>query len=142
MSSSESVLRWERQWAHMLTRTRSNAAASASRLRLAETNVQRAKREAEAGDHDAALIFAEQALINAADALLSRDGYSATSHMARFSYPQLPGVYADERHLIDRIRSARNAAQYEAAGSVPQALAAAATKLAARAIEEMRRLIA
>ena len=74
MSSTVSVAQWERQWAHLLTRARPNPAASASRLRLAETNVQRAKREAAAGDPDAALIFAEQALISGADALLSRDG--------------------------------------------------------------------
>jgi hypothetical protein len=51
--------------------------------------VQRAKREV-ADDPDAALIFAEQALINAADALLARDGYSANSHVVRFGYPNFP----------------------------------------------------
>jgi len=85
--------------------------------------VLRAKREAAAGDHDASLIFAEQALINAADALLARDGYGVGSHVARFGYPRLPAVYVSERHLIDEIRSSRNTAQYDASGGVRPALA-------------------
>ncbi len=103
--------------------------------------MQRAKREAAAGDPDAALIFAEQALINAADSLPPREGYSANSHVVRFSYPQLPAVYTSQRQLIDRIRAARNAAQYEAAGSVSPGLAAQAIKVAEQAIDEVRLLI-
>jgi HEPN domain-containing protein len=112
--------------------------ASRRRLELAEVNIARATREQAAGDPDAALIFAEQALINAADALLARDGFSANSHVVRFSYPRLPAVYLDERGLIDRIRSSRNTAQYEARDTVPPALAAQAIQLAERAVSEVR----
>jgi hypothetical protein len=91
-----------------------------------------------ANDPDAALIFAEQALINAADALLARDGFGANSHVVRFSYPLLPDVYLSERGLIDRVRSARNTAQYEARDSVPPGLAAQAIQLAERAVNEVR----
>ena len=101
MSSNDSVARWERQWGHLIARIRPNAAATRSRLLLAETNVQRAKR-AVAADPDAALIFAEQVLINAADALLARDGYSANSHVVRFGYPQLPSVYSKEPYMAKR----------------------------------------
>ncbi len=141
MSSNASVARWERKWGQLIARIRPTAAATGSRLQLAETNVQRAKREAAAGDPDAALIFAEQALINAADAVLSRDGYSANSHVVRFSYPRLPTVYANERQLIDQIRSARNTAQYDAAGSVSATLAAQAIRVAEQAIAEVRPLL-
>ncbi|MBI2773284.1 MAG: HEPN domain-containing protein, partial [Chloroflexi bacterium] len=105
---------------------------------LAELNVSRAVRDLAAGDADAALIFAEQALINAGDALLVRDGYSANSHVVRFSYPRLPAVYAGERGLIDQIRSARNTAQYDASGGVTPAFAAQAIQLADRAVKEVR----
>ncbi len=74
-SSSGSVDRWVRGWSHLIVRVPPDPAAAGRRLVLAETNVRRAKLEHAAGDDDAALIFAEQALINAADALLSRDGY-------------------------------------------------------------------
>ena len=113
-------------------------AAARRRLELAEVNVARATREQTAGDSDAALIFAEQALINAADALLARDGYSANSHVVRLSYPLLPAVYVSERGLIDRIRYARNTAQYDARDSVPAGLAAQAIQLAERALHEVR----
>lgn len=113
-------------------------AAARRRLDLAELNVARATREQTAGDSDAALIFAEQALINAADAFLARDGFSANSHVVRFSYPRLPAVYVSERGLIDRIRSARNTAQYDARDSVPAGLAAQAIQLADRALREVR----
>jgi hypothetical protein len=111
------------------------------RLELAELNIARATREQAVGDADAALIFAEQALINAADALLVRDGYGANSHVVRFSYPLLPSVYASERAAIDRIRSARNTAQYDARDSVPAGLAVQAIQLAERALAEVRAIL-
>ena len=77
-------------------------------------------------------------LVNAADALLARDGYRANSHVARFSYPILPAVYAAERGLIDRVRSARNTAQYDARGQVPEGLAAEAMSVGERALREIR----
>lgn len=120
-----------------MRRVRADSAGGRRRLELAELNVSRATREQAAGDADAALIFAEQALINAADALLARDGYSANSHVVRFSYPRLPAVYSNERGLIDQIRSARNTAQYDASGGVTPGLAAQAIGLAERALREV-----
>jgi hypothetical protein len=69
---------------------------------------------------------------------LARDGYSANSHVVRFSYPLLPAVYQNERGLIGRIRSLRNAAQYDARDSVPRQIAAQAIQLARRALAEVR----
>jgi hypothetical protein len=140
VSSNDSVLEWERRWteARLVRRMRADPGSARRRLELAEVNVRRAKREQTAGDSDAALIFAEQALINVADVLLSRDGYSANSHVVRFSYPRLPTVYVIERGLIDRIRSERNSAQYEASGGVDAGLASDAIRLAELALAEVR----
>ena len=115
--------------------------AARRRLELAELNVARATGAQKAADSDAALIYAEQALINAADALLARNGYGASSHVVRFSYPLLPAVYASERGLIDRIRSARNTAQYDARDRVPAGLAAEAIRVAERALTEVRAML-
>ena len=78
MSSNESVIRWERRWAEarLVRRVRMDPAVARSRLLLAERNVDRARRERSADDADAALIRAEQALINAADSILARDGFA------------------------------------------------------------------
>lgn len=143
MSSNDSVLQWERKWSEsrLVRRVPADQPATRRRLELAELNVARATREQAAGDADAALIFAEQALINAADAVLVRDGYSANSHVVRFSYPLLPTVYVSERGLIDRIRSSRNTAQYDASGKVPAGLAAQAIQPAERALREVRGLL-
>jgi hypothetical protein len=140
MSSNEPVHQWERRWseAKLVRRVAADAASAQRRLGLAEINVGRAKREQAAGDADAALIFAEQALINAADAVLTRDGFSASSHVVRFSYPLLPATYRTERGLIDQIRSARNTAQYEASGGVSASFAARAIALAELAVGEVR----
>ncbi|HEV2032587.1 MAG TPA: hypothetical protein VGU71_00030 [Candidatus Dormibacteraeota bacterium] len=90
-----------------MRRVRPDAAVARSRVRLSELNVERARREHAGGDFDAALIFAEQALINGADAVLGHDGFGGNSHVVRFSYPALPAIYADESQLIDQIRAAR-----------------------------------
>jgi len=143
VSSNDPVARWERRWAEsrLVRRVRPDDAVGRLRLQLAETNLERARRELGAGDADAALIFAEAALINAADAVLAKDGFSAGSHVVRFGYPKLPTIYASESVLIDRIRSSRNTAQYEAAGKVDAELSARAIELAVTAIAEVRALV-
>ena len=143
MSSNDSVQQWERRWADakLVRRVAADAASARRRLDLAEVNVGRAKRERDAGDADAALIFAEQALINAADAILTRDGFGANSHVVRLSYPVLPAVYTAERGLIDQIRSARNTAQYDASGGISIGFAARAIALAERAVAEVRAVL-
>jgi hypothetical protein len=140
MSSNDPVQQWERRWseAKLVRRVAADAAAARRRLALAELNVGRAKREQVAGDADAALIFSEQALINAADAVLTRDGFAVNSHVVRLSYPGLPAIYMTERGLIDQIRSARTTAQYDASGGVTGNLAARAISLAEQAVAEVQ----
>lgn len=144
MSSNERVLQWEQRWseARLVTRVRAETAVARSRLRLAEHNVERARRERSGKDFDAALIFAEQALINAADAILARDGFRAGSHVVRFSYPGLPGIYTAQRGLIDQIRSMRNRAQYDSGGEVGEVFATRALDLATLVTAEVVALFA
>ena len=140
---NESVIQWERKWseARLVRRVRADPAVARSRLLLAERNVDRARRERSGDDADAALIFAEQALINAADAILARDGFGANSHVVRFSYPGLPVIYEEERSLIDAVRASRNRAQYDSGGDVDPKLADRAIDLAARALTAVTPLI-
>lgn len=83
--------------ARLVRRIRPDEAVARSRLQLAGVNLERARRERGGGDLDAALIFAEQALINAADAVLARDGYSANS-------TSCASVSGAPRRLRDRAR--------------------------------------
>jgi len=73
-------------------------------------------------------------MVNAADAVLARDGYrlrgKTGSHEARFAYPELPEEFGQERRLLSAARRARNTAQYEEVGSVPEALAVDAIRAA------------
>lgn len=98
-----------------------------------------------ADDPDAALIFAEFALVNAADALLVRDGYRVRgktgAHQARFEYPLLPRLFAGGRGVIDVARSLRNTAAYEGGGHVTRAQASEITELAESAVQAVRRLL-
>jgi hypothetical protein len=143
VSLNESVIQWERKWSEtrLVRRVRADPAVARSRLLLAERNVDRARRERSGDDSDAALIFAEQALINAADAILARDGFGANSHVVRFSYPGLPAIYQEERSLIDAVRASRNRAQYDSGGDVDPKLADRAIDLAARALTAITPLI-
>jgi HEPN domain-containing protein len=143
MSSNDSVQRWAERWSasRLVRPVRADREAARRRLELADRNLERAGQAQKTGDHDAALIFAEQALINAADALLARDGWSANSHVVRFSYPSLPPVYTTERGLIDQVRSARNTAQYDARDRVAAGLAADAIRVAERAVDEVRAIL-
>lgn len=90
---------------------------------------------------DIALLMAETALVNGADAVLRLHGFEVNSHAARFAYPGLPLVYQQNRGHLSRIRTARNASQYEAAESVSAQLARQAVALARRALEAVRPLV-
>lgn len=143
VSWSDSVRAWRDEWsrAHVLWSVPRDIRAAQRRLELAERNIGRSTAQQRVGDYDAALIFAEQALINVADAMLARDGFRVSSHVARLKYPLLPGVYFTERALVDQIRGARNAAQYDADGRVAPSLSAEAIRLATRAVADVRRMV-
>src|SRR5438552_15106554 len=82
------------------------------------------------GFPDVALLLAEAALVNGADAILRLHGLQVTSHEARFAYPLLPPAYARNTALLSRIRGIRNQTQYDMAGGVSPELAHRTGRLA------------
>lgn len=82
------------------------------------------------------MISAETAIVNAADAVIALSGHrlrgKTGSHRARFEHPGLPKAFADERRMLDAARRARNTAQYDEFGSVPESLATDAIRVAVK----------
>jgi len=110
----------------------------AEKLELARRNLGRAERALADADPDQALISAEAAMVNAADAILARHGVrlrgKTGAHEARFDCPVLPLAFGAEARLISAARSRRNVALYDHVDSVPAAVAAAVTAAAKRLV--------
>lgn len=91
MSLSADVIAWEQRWTGIVERVHASPDAARERARLGERNVRRARAALTAGDPDQALVNAETAFVNCADAVMQRDGFrlrgAERSHMARFEYP-------------------------------------------------------
>jgi hypothetical protein len=96
------------------------------------------------GDLDAAVIWAEMALVNGADAVLQRDGVRVRgtegAHQARFAYPRLPKTFTRQAGLIGRVRGQRNEAAYEGGGRISKSEAEAIVAVCDRAITEVEAL--
>lgn len=78
-------------------------------------------------------------MVNAADSVIASGGFrirgKTGSHVARFEYPGLPKAFGEERRSLSAARRARNTAQYEEVGSIPEAVAADAIRAAERLID-------
>lgn len=109
------------------------------KLELARRNLGRAERALADADPDQALISAEAAMVNAADAILARHGVrlrgKTGAHEARFDCPMLPPAFGEEARLISAARSRRNVALYDHVDSVPVALATAVAAAAKRLVD-------
>lgn len=140
MSSNGGVVAWEQRWSGIVERMHASTEAARERIRLGERNVRRASAALSAGDPDQALVNAETALVNVADALMQRDGFrvrgAERSHIARFEYPLLPAAIVDNARLIDRARQLRNVAQYEGEGRVSTDFARQVVALADQAVRQ------
>lgn len=140
MSSNGDVVAWERRWTGVVERIQASRDAALQRIRLGERNVQRASAALSASDPDQALISAETALVNVADALMQRDGFrvrgAERSHIARFEYPRLPAALAENARTINRARQLRNIAQYEGEGRVSVDFARQVVALADQAVRQ------
>jgi hypothetical protein len=110
-------------------------------VRAARANVDRAQNALNHGDLDAATIWGENALVNAADAVLQRDGVRVRgtegAHQARFAYPRLPKTFTANAHVIARARRQRNVAAYEGGGRISRKEAQAIVLLCIRVMAEI-----
>lgn len=91
------------------------------------------------------MIIAEFALVNAADAVLTQNGWRvhgvAGAHQARFEFPLLPAVFATNLPLIAEIRRARNEEAYGSTHPVSGAQARSAVDLSDLMVNEVAKLI-
>ncbi len=124
---------WLEQFADVIQTGRVGKSDARMKLALAERNLERAARNLE-DDPDLALISAETAIVNAADALLARDGYrirgKTGAHDARMRYPGLPSEFRSEAGRLERARSLRSRAMYDQPDFVSKAESADLLKLA------------
>lgn len=141
MSSPEALVRWQLKYDVEITQGASDLKAAKQKLELAAVHVGRAKELLQRNEYDLALNSAENALVVSCDAVLRKDGWAVRSHVARFAYPLLPSLLRQNAGLLNRIRTTRNAAQYEAPGVVSRELASQAIALADQALGEVTKVI-
>lgn len=95
---------WLERFADVIQTGRVGKDDARKKLALAERNLERAARNLDA-DPDLALISAETAIVNAADAFLARDGYrirgKTGAHDARMRYPDLPDQFVTEAGALN-----------------------------------------
>ena len=137
---------WAERWREVVEPLRRGPAPAEARalLQKARDHVKDAKTLAASGSHGSALAFAEDALVNCADAVLRRDGWRARGksggHQARFAYPGLPAVFSSRPTLLNQIRTLRNTEVYEAAHVVTPQQAADAIAFAEEVIAEVAKV--
>jgi hypothetical protein len=141
VSLPAAVVAWQQKYDLEITQRASDLKAAKQKLELAAVHVARSKDLLQRNEIDLALNSAENTLVVSCDAVLRKDGWAVRSHVARFAYPQLPAVLRQNAGLLNRIRTTRNAAQYEAPGVVSRELASQAIALADQALSEVRKVI-
>src|SRR5438105_5558043 len=115
LTSNERVTRWRSHWPGAILQMAPDPVGARDRLETGQKHLAQAEQLLRLGLPDVALLLAEAALVNGADAILRLHGFQVSSHAARFGYPRLPPVYTHNSGLLARIRTARNESQYAAA---------------------------
>ena len=145
MSSNAELASWLDRHREVVRRISRDPRDVEGKLALAERNLERATRVLAAGDPDFALVAAESAMVNAADAVLSSHGFrlrgKTGSHEARFSFPGLPPAFREQSALIAAVRKSRNIAMYDEPGRVSETFAAEIIRLGQPLTEDARRLV-
>src|SRR5437773_11639005 len=124
LTSNERVTRWRSHWPAVILQMAPDPAGANERLETGQRHLAQAEQLLRLGFPDVALLLAEAALVNGADAVLRLHGFQVPSRAARFAYPRLPPAYTHNSGLLARIRTARNESQYEAAELVSSDFAA------------------
>lgn len=145
MSSNAAFAAWQKTYADLLQTGKVGKADARNKLALGRKNVQRARVSLASNDPDQALVNAETAMVNAADAVLAINGYrlrgKTGSHQARFDFPGLPTQFAQEHMRVEAARDNRNPAMYDFVGGVSVELALDVTEAAERLVKAVEPLI-
>jgi hypothetical protein len=141
MSSTGERAKWLEHHRGVVREVHPDQADAQVKLQLAERNLERARSNAEA-DPDLALVAAESALVNLADAVLAAEGLRVRgktgSHEARFSYPGLPRGFREHSAVIAAARKGRNTALYDTAGTVSPSFVHEVNRLVSALLEQVR----
>jgi hypothetical protein len=141
MSSTSERAKWLERHRELVREIRPDRADAAAKLRLAQRNLERARSNAKS-DPDLALVAAESALVNLADAVLAGEGLrlrgKTGSHEARFSYPGLPRGFREHSAVITAARKGRNTALYDTAGTVSPSFVTQVTRVVNELLEQVR----
>ena len=145
MSSTDELASWLERHSETVRRISRDPLDAERKLALAEQNLERAQRLLAAGDPDFALVAAESAMVNAADAVLSTYGFrlrgKTGSHEARFAFPGLPSAFREQANLIAAARKSRNVAMYDDPGRVSESFANAVIQTARQLTEAARQAL-
>lgn len=143
MSSKDAFKDWEQKYGDLAQRLGAGPRGVAGKIALGEQNLQRARRALDARDPDEVIVYAEAVIVNAADAVLARDGLrlrgKTGSHEARAAYPGLPGEFTQELRAIGTMRRARNTALYDEVGRVSEDQARDSLRVAETLLAAARR---
>lgn len=141
MDSRDERAKWLDRHRDVVREIRPDPNDANAKLVLAERNLERARKHADE-DPDLALVAAESALVNVADAVLAREGLRVRgktgSHDARFSFPGLPDAFREHSAVIIAARKGRNTALYDSAGTVSPLFVNEVTSIVKELIEEVR----
>jgi len=136
---------WLERFAEVIQAGRVGKNDARNKLALAERNLTRAKHNLK-DDPDLALISAETAMVNAADAVLARDGYrirgKTGAHDARLQYPGLPDEFRTHAGRLQRARSLRSSAMYDQPDYVSKAESADLLRIAQGLVAAAKRELA
>lgn len=142
MSSTGEREKWLDRYREVVRQITPDRADARAKLVLAERNLERARKYAD-GDPDLALVAAESALVNIADAVLATEGFrlrgKTGSHEARFSFPGLPDGFRTHSTVITAARKSRNTALYDSAGTVSPRFVAEVARVVSELLEQVRR---
>lgn len=141
MNSMDERATWLERHREVVREIRPDSADATAKLALAERDLDRARKHADA-DPDLALVAAESALVNIADAVLAREGLrlrgKTGSHEARFSFPGLPSSFREHSAVITAARKSRNTVLYESADTVSPRFITEVTRIVETLIDEVR----
>ncbi|MGH2796991.1 MAG: hypothetical protein ACRDM0_04770 [Thermoleophilaceae bacterium] len=142
MSSKAELAKWLARHRELVREIDPDPADTTAKLVLARRNLERARAHGVA-DPDFALVAAESALVNIADAVLAGHGFrlrgKTGSHEARFSFPGLPSGFRAHSALIAAARKSRNMAMYDTAGGVSASFVEEVTGIVSELLKDARR---